>query len=84
MTSQSSVNAERLWSSGDGAICLLVEREEAPRFEICLMRGEDILREHRLYARAAAEMVADTWRSASLRTRVQPSRVYSQLSDCDF
>jgi hypothetical protein len=84
MTSQSSVNAERLWSSGDGAICLLMEREEAPRYEICLMRGEDILREHRLYARAAAEMVADTWRSATLKHKFQPSRVCSQLSDSDF
>jgi hypothetical protein len=84
MTSQASVNAERLWSSRDGAICLLVEREDAPRYEICLMRGADILREHRLYARAAAEMVADTWRSASLRAKIQPSHVYSQFSDCDF
>ena len=84
MTSQSSVNAERLWSSGDGATCLLVEREEAPRYEICLMRGGDILGEHRLYARAAAEMVAETWRSAGLRTKLQPSRVYTRFSDCDF
>jgi hypothetical protein len=58
MISQSSVNAERLWSSGDGAICLLVERAEAPRYEICLMR-----RGHSRAspARGDAEMVADAW-----------------------
>jgi hypothetical protein len=67
MISHTSVNAERLWASRDGAICLLVERQEAPRYEICLMRGQDVVREHRLYARAAAEMVADTWRSATLK-----------------
>jgi hypothetical protein len=66
MTSESSLSIERLWVSGDGAFCLLVERAEAPRFEICLMRGDDVVREHRLYARAAAEMVADTWRTVSL------------------
>jgi hypothetical protein len=71
MTSQPMVNAERLWASRDGAICLLVERPEAPRYEICLMRGDDVLREHRLYARAAAEMVADTWRLVTLKRTVQ-------------
>jgi hypothetical protein len=76
MTSQPSVCVERLWSSGDGAFCLLVERAEAPRYEICLMLGEDVLREHRLYARAAAEMVADTWRTGTLNS--QRSSIYSQ------
>jgi hypothetical protein len=29
-----SVNVERLWSMDDDTVCLLVERADAPRFEI--------------------------------------------------
>jgi len=58
-----SVNVERLWSMDDGSICLLVERDDAPRFEICLVRGEEVLRQNRLYARGSAQMLAETWRS---------------------
>ena len=58
-----TLNVERLWSLRDGTICLLVEREEAPRFEICVVRGEDVLRQNRLYARGSAQMLAETWRS---------------------
>ena len=47
----------------DGSICLLVERDDAPRFEICLVRGEEVLRQNRLYARGSAQMLAETWRS---------------------
>ena len=58
-----NLNVERLWSMHDGTICLLVEREEAPRYEICVIRGEEVLRQNRLYARGSAQMLADTWRS---------------------
>ncbi len=58
-----TMNVERLWSMNDGTICLLVERADAPRFEICVVRGEDVLRQNRLYARGSAHMLAETWRS---------------------
>ena len=34
------LNVQRLWTMDDGTICLLVEREDAPRYEICVVRGE--------------------------------------------
>ena len=58
-----TLNVERLWSMADGTVCLLVEREDAPRFEICVVRGEEVLRQNRLYARGSAQMLAETWRS---------------------
>ena len=57
------LNVERLWSTHDGTICLLVERESAPRYEICVVRGEEVLRQNRLYARGSAQMLAETWRT---------------------
>ena len=57
-----TLNVERLWSMPDGTVCLLVERETAPRFEICVVRGEEVLRQNRLFARGSARMLADTWR----------------------
>lgn len=62
MTSR-SVDVERVWSLDDGAICLLVERDDAPRFEICVVRGDEVVRQNRLYARGSALMLAETWRS---------------------
>jgi hypothetical protein len=59
-----SVSIHRLWSCGDGTICVLVEHEDAPRYEICAVRGDAVMRQHRLYSRATAEMIADTWRTA--------------------
>jgi hypothetical protein len=59
----STLNVERLWTMQDGTICLLVEREDAPRYEIRVVRGEDVLRQKRMYARGSAQMLADTWRS---------------------
>ena len=53
---------ERLWSS-HGATCLLIEREEAPRFEVRIVRGDDVVRQDRLYAKASAEMLAETWQT---------------------
>jgi hypothetical protein len=58
-----TLNVERLWAIADGTICLLVERDEAPRFEICVVRHEEVLRQNRLYARGSAQMLAETWRS---------------------
>jgi hypothetical protein len=57
-----SLNVERVWVVA-GTICLMVEREEAPRFEVCVLRGEDVLRQDRLYSRATARMMAETWRT---------------------
>jgi hypothetical protein len=56
------LNVERLWSMEDGTICLLVERTEAPRYEVCVIRAEEVLRQNRLYARGSAQMLAETWR----------------------
>jgi hypothetical protein len=58
----STLHVERLWSMADGTFCLLVEREDAPRFEICVVRGEEVLRQNQLYARGSAQMLAETWR----------------------
>jgi hypothetical protein len=58
-----TLTVERLWGMPDGTICLLVERQDAPRFEICVVRGEQVLRQNRLYARGSAHMLAETWRS---------------------
>jgi hypothetical protein len=59
----STPHVERLWSMADGTFCLLVEREDAPRFEICVFRGDEVLRQNHLYARGSAQMLAETWRS---------------------
>ncbi|HXI28347.1 MAG TPA: hypothetical protein VNG89_07990 [Vicinamibacterales bacterium] len=63
------LSVERLWSMDDGTMCLLVERVDAPRFDVCVMRGEEVLRQNRLYARGSAQMLAETWRAtlASIR-----------------
>jgi hypothetical protein len=58
-----SVSVERLWAMDDGTLCLLVERDDAPRFEICVVRDDEVLRQNRLYARGSAQMLAETWRS---------------------
>ena len=70
-----ALNVERLWSMPDGTICLLVEREDAPRFEICVIRGEDVLRQNRLYARGSAHMLAETWLSNLSRAPLPQSSV---------
>jgi hypothetical protein len=69
------LRVERLWSMTDGSICLLVEREDAPRFEICVVRGEDVLRQNRLYARGSAQMLAETWRSNLSPAQRRPSAI---------
>jgi hypothetical protein len=47
----------------DGTICLLVERQDAARFEICVARSDELPRQNRLNARGSAQMLADTWRN---------------------
>ena len=42
----------------------MIEREDAPRFEICVLQGDNVLRQDRLYARASAQVLAETWRAA--------------------
>ena len=66
-----SLEYQRLWTLGDGTLCLLVEREDAPRFEICVVRGEDVIRQNRLYARGSAQMLAETWRATLEPVRSQ-------------
>ena len=59
-----SLKVEQLWAFADGTICLIVEREEEPRFEVCVMRGERVLHQERLSFRAAAHLRSQTWRTA--------------------
>ncbi len=61
---------QRLWALGNGTVCLLVEHDEAPRFEICVMSGEDVIRQNRLFARGSAQMLAETWRATLEAVRV--------------
>ncbi|HEV8346385.1 MAG TPA: hypothetical protein VGQ16_07420 [Vicinamibacterales bacterium] len=56
---------QRLWSAG-GTECVLIEREYAPRYEICVRRGDDVIRQDRLYALASAQMLAETWRTTTV------------------
>ena len=67
---------ERLWSLDDGTMCLLVDRVDAPRFEVCVLRGDDVLRQNRLYARGSAQMLAETWRVtlAAMRAELAEQR----------
>jgi hypothetical protein len=52
---------ERLWAAADGTVCLLSTSVEPPMYAISLVRGARVLRERRLYARATAHMVAQSW-----------------------
>ena len=67
-----SLKLQQLWTGADGTLCLMIERDEAPRFEICLLKGDDVLRQDRLYARASAQMLAETWRTTVPAPRPQP------------
>jgi hypothetical protein len=58
-----SLDIQRLWAMADGTICFLVVRDDAPRYEICVVRGEEVIRQNRLYARGSAQMLAETWRA---------------------
>jgi hypothetical protein len=67
--SSPSLGVQHLWALCDGTICVLIEHDEAPRFEICVVRGEDVIRQNRLYARGSAQMLAETWRATLERGR---------------
>jgi hypothetical protein len=66
-------SSQRLWSIG-ATECLLIERDEAPRFEIYVKRGNDVLKHDRLYAKASAEMLAETWQNTLNRQSNDPDR----------
>ena len=55
------VSVERLWTAADGTVCLLSTSVEPPMYAIAMVRGAQVLRERRLYARATAQMVAQSW-----------------------
>jgi hypothetical protein len=65
------MSVERLWTMEDGTTCLLVERVDAPRFDVCVVRGEEIIRQTRLYARGSAQMLAETWRATLITIRAE-------------
>jgi hypothetical protein len=54
-----------LWVQPDGTICRLSELDEAPRFELVLVRSGSILRCRRLYSPAAAQVLAHSWMEES-------------------
>lgn len=53
---------ERLWTASDGTFCLLATGSAPPSYTVSLMRGDEVLRERRLYALASARMLALGWR----------------------
>lgn len=66
-------SGQRLWLKGE-VECFLIERDEAPRYEIYVKRGEDVLKQDRLYAKASAEMLAETWQTTLNRQSNDPNR----------
>ena len=73
----------RLWALADDTICLLVERDQAPRFEISVLRGQDVVRQDHLYARGTAEMMAETWRTSFTQAHSHRSAVSGRLVTSD-
>jgi hypothetical protein len=67
------MQVERLWAFRNGTICLMVEREDAPRYEVCVLRGEDVIDQDRLYSRETARQKAEMWRLAYLHTPGAPA-----------
>ena len=59
---------ERLWTTSDGTMCILVTSETPPMYAVSLVRDTVVLRERRLYGRSSAQMVADSWSDVA-RTR---------------
>jgi hypothetical protein len=47
-----------------GTTCLMVEREDEPRHEVCVLRGEQVRHQDRLPFRASPHMQSQTWRAA--------------------
>jgi hypothetical protein len=60
-TNQTAHSVERLWSTADGTVCLLAVHDTPPNYSITIVRGQEVLRERRVYGRAAAQMLAQGW-----------------------
>jgi hypothetical protein len=56
---------EQLWTSRDGTICVIAECDGPPRYAISLVRNAQILRQQRVYGRAAARVLAENWRQSA-------------------
>jgi len=61
----SSSHMERLWTAPDGTFCVLTTDAAPPSYTLALMRGDEVLRERRLYALATAQMLAMGWRESA-------------------
>jgi hypothetical protein len=60
-TYSASQPVERLWATPDGTVCLLAVHDTPPMYSITIVRGEEVLRERRVYGRASAQMLAQGW-----------------------
>ena len=56
---------QRVWSAPDGTVCLLAVHDTPPMYAITIVRGQDVVRERRLYDRASAQMLAEGWNEAA-------------------
>lgn len=74
------MDGDRLWAMSDGTVCLLIVRTDAPCFEVCLLRGENVLRQSRLYARGSAQMLSETWRCTLGAIQAEQQLLASQHS----
>lgn len=61
----SSSHIERLWTAPDGTFCVLTTDSAPPSYTLALMRGNEVLRERRLYGLATAQMLAMGWRESA-------------------
>lgn len=72
LRSRDARHTERLWTAPDGTICLLSTCQEPPMYSISLVRGNEVLRERRLYGRASADMLAHGWSESSEQFSNEP------------
>jgi hypothetical protein len=69
-TPQVERHTEEIWTAPDGTVCILATCDTPPTYSVSLVRDAQVLREHRLYGRASAQMLAQGWREAgSFTTR---------------
>ncbi len=61
MANTNTRDIERLWTTPDGTVCLLAVHEKPPMYSITIVRGQEIVRERRLYERASARMMGLGW-----------------------
>ena len=63
-------DAERLWTAADGTVCILATCDAPPLYSVYLIRDAQVVRERRLYGRASAQMLAQSWKEGtSVATR---------------